>query len=98
MERWLCSRFRARVVGAPIRLALWDGSCVDLSSQPPIATVRVRNRRTLVELLWDPESHFGEAYARGDIEVDGDLERGLEAVFRHWKDDSWTHSRATGGG
>ena len=50
----------------------------------PIATVRFRDRTTLAKLAFDPEVAFGDAYADGRIEVQGDLVKVLEAVYRTW--------------
>jgi cyclopropane-fatty-acyl-phospholipid synthase len=88
-ERALLQRLRKRVVEAPVRVVLWDGSAVDLSSEPPQLTITVRDRRTLLKLLWDPAVQFGEAYATGGLDVSGDLGDLIEHVFRGWKDVSW---------
>jgi cyclopropane-fatty-acyl-phospholipid synthase len=65
----------------PVRLTCWDGS----SAGPESAPVRliITNRRALRRLLWSPnELGFARAYVSGDIEVDGDLISGLEALDR----------------
>jgi cyclopropane-fatty-acyl-phospholipid synthase len=68
----------------PIDFELWDGSSV-CGEQPARARVRLRDRRALWRLLRNPSLGFGEAYADGDLEVDGDLATTIEAVFRSWK-------------
>jgi cyclopropane-fatty-acyl-phospholipid synthase len=63
----------------PIRLRCWDGSEVGPSDAP--VRFRIVNRRALRRLLWAPnELGFARAYVSGDIEVDGDLWAGLEAL------------------
>jgi cyclopropane-fatty-acyl-phospholipid synthase len=51
----------------------------------PLATVVVRDIRTLARMVVDPEVAFGEAYADGRIEVEGDLVEALEAVYESWR-------------
>jgi cyclopropane-fatty-acyl-phospholipid synthase len=89
IERFLLQRLRRALVRARVRLVLWDGT--ELSSPDAgDATVRVRDRRTLLDILWDPELRFGDAYADGRVEVRGDLLRFLEASYRSWQDKPWS--------
>lgn len=48
----------------------------------PAAKIRVRDRRTLLALVLDPAGRFGDAYADGRIEIEGDLVAALESVYR----------------
>jgi cyclopropane-fatty-acyl-phospholipid synthase len=70
-----------------------DGESVSLPGISPIATVVIRDRRTLAGLVLDPEVAFGEAYADGRIQVEGDLTAALVAVYDAWPsgraDSSW---------
>ncbi len=66
----------------PIKVVLWDGvSCVN-PTQAPIATVKFHDRTGLFWLLADAEAHFGDLYAAGRVEVEGDFVGFLEAVYR----------------
>ncbi len=47
-----------------------------------IATVRLRDRATLLGILADAALGFGDAYAEGRAEVDGDLVGFLEEMYR----------------
>ncbi len=47
-----------------------------------VATVRLRDRGTLLSVLADPALGFGDAYADGRAQVDGDLVAFLEAMYR----------------
>jgi cyclopropane-fatty-acyl-phospholipid synthase len=65
----------------------------DLESGPPpglpaIATIRIRDRRTLLDLLRRPDLAFGEAYMAGRLEVNGDLMGALAALYRVQADDA----------
>jgi len=75
--RWLLRR-----LGDPaIRVVLWDGQPVDARDEQPVAVVRIHDRRTLFELVVNPEVAFGDAYSDGRIEVEGDLRKFLEVMF-----------------
>jgi cyclopropane-fatty-acyl-phospholipid synthase len=64
----------------PIEIALWDAQRLR-GGQAPLDRVLIRDRTTLWRLVAQPELHFGDAYAAGRIEVEGDLVRLLEAVY-----------------
>src|SRR5262249_43721887 len=82
VDRWL-RYWLNRVFGPiPLRFVLDDGTVILPSSvEPPVATVRLHDRRVLVAMLRNPERRFGEGYSRGAIDVDGDLVGGIEAVY-----------------
>ena len=80
LEHWALGRLVRAFRGAPVRLELWDGSTAHFSDAPPVATVRVADRATLLSLVVRPALAFGEAYAAGRITVDGDLVQLLVAV------------------
>ncbi len=79
-KRLLCGLLR-RLGRPPIRVALWDGEEIAAGPEPPIALVRIHDRRTLFRLAVDPEIGFGDAYSEGTIEVEGDLLEFLETMF-----------------
>jgi cyclopropane-fatty-acyl-phospholipid synthase len=63
----------------PVRLRCWDGSEIGRLDAP--VRLNIRNRRALRRLLWAPnELGFARAYVSGDIEIEGDLWSGLEAL------------------
>ncbi len=81
LDGMLLRRLVARVGPAPLRYALGRFTA-DPPAGPPVATLRFRDRRALLGLLVDPEVHFGDAYADGRIEIEGDLVKALEAAYR----------------
>ncbi|HEV2968455.1 MAG TPA: cyclopropane-fatty-acyl-phospholipid synthase family protein [Pirellulales bacterium] len=80
LERWLLRRILQGLGNPPIEIALWTGEAVATCSSPPVATMRIRDRRTLWKLLGDPRFQFGEAYSDGRLEVEGKLVDLLVAV------------------
>jgi cyclopropane-fatty-acyl-phospholipid synthase len=71
----------ARVGPAAVRFELGSASA-RASADPPFATIRFRDRKTLLALVLDPVRRFGDAYAEGRVEVEGDLVAALESVYR----------------
>lgn len=84
LDRRLFTLLQDHLEGCPVRLRFWDGT--ELSSERPAATVSIRDRRTLLRRLWDPELHFGEAYEKGTLTLEGDLLAFLEPLFRRWNE------------
>jgi len=81
LDGWCLARLRRAFGGAPMRLQLWNGLGVSMSDGPIVGTLLARDRATLWRLVMDsPELAFGEAYAAGRIEVQGDLAQLLEAI------------------
>lgn len=82
VDQWLLQRIY-RSVGQPqIRLTLGGRLEISPKTAQPVSTIVIRDRGTLLDLLFDPEVGFGEAYRDGRIVVDGDLGSTLEAVYR----------------
>jgi cyclopropane-fatty-acyl-phospholipid synthase len=84
VEKWLAQQIFKAIGPAPMRLVIQDGVEISPPGVSPVATILIRDRRTLAKLIVDPEMAFGEAYAGGQIEVQGDLAQALEAVYESW--------------
>jgi len=85
IERWCLSKIVKAFGGAPFEVRLWDGTRLTLSDEPPVAVIEVRDRAALVALVLRPELGFGEGFAAGRIEVQGDLVGLMEAINRAWE-------------
>ena len=83
-DRLLIERIFRAIGPAPIRIVLGDGEGVSPPGVTPVATVILHDRRILAGLAVDPEVTFGEAYAAGRLEIQGDLVGFLEAVYNAW--------------
>jgi cyclopropane-fatty-acyl-phospholipid synthase len=81
-EKWLARRMFQALGSPPVRMVLPGGEEIPASGPPPVARVLIRDRATLRRLLFHPNLSFGDAYAAGAIEVEGDLLEFLEAVYR----------------
>jgi cyclopropane-fatty-acyl-phospholipid synthase len=67
-----------------VTLVLWDGREFPPAGKSPLGRFYLRNRRALWGLVFDPIVQFGEAYASGQLDVEGDLRELLTAVFRSY--------------
>ncbi|MBI2833131.1 MAG: class I SAM-dependent methyltransferase [Acidobacteria bacterium] len=73
IEDWLIGRIRRRLGEAPVRLVLWNGTEIPLSTGPVVATVVIHNAGALWDIAVDPDRRFGDAYSSGRVDVEGDL-------------------------
>ena len=80
-DQWLLGRISKVIGPMPIRIALADGEAMSLSDSP-VATVIIPDRKTLARLLLDPEVAFGDGYAGGTIQVQGNLAKLVEAIYQ----------------
>jgi cyclopropane-fatty-acyl-phospholipid synthase len=79
-DRFLLTTLR-RILGS-VPLCLRLGSQIE--DDPPVTTpvVQIRDRRTILALVANPEVAFGDAFSDGRLQVDGDLISLLEDIFR----------------
>jgi cyclopropane-fatty-acyl-phospholipid synthase len=88
LERWLIDGIFKAIGPAPVVLIV-NGRRYSPPGVHPEFTVWVRDLRTLLELVRDPEIGFGEAYADGRVRVDGDFVRFLVTVYQTMKGPRW---------
>ncbi|MYM81724.1 methyltransferase domain-containing protein [Duganella sp. FT50W] len=69
LSHWI-DRIRAQLT-LPLRIELWNGQQVDLSSETPRVTIRLPNVAAARYLLTPSLSNLGAAYVEGAIEVRG---------------------------
>jgi cyclopropane-fatty-acyl-phospholipid synthase len=79
VEAFLVRNLARRFRGAPLRFVLGRHAA---GAERPVATVRFSDAWALGGLLLDHESHFGDAFAEGRIEIEGDLVAALEGAYR----------------
>jgi cyclopropane-fatty-acyl-phospholipid synthase len=82
MDRSLVRKILKMSGNPPVHVALWNGEEVTTSPAPAIGCVRLHDRETLLKILVNPDLGFGDAYAAGRIEVEGDLVEVLEELYR----------------
>ncbi len=98
IEKWILQKIYASIGRPPIRIALGRGAEVGPANSEPVASVLISDRSTLSRLLLNPEIGFGDGYAEGRIEIEGDLVILLETILRtmkaydskNWKSALWS--------
>lgn len=86
LDRWFAARILAAIGDPPLRIELWDGTCVGPATTRIAADldfrVEIRDRRILYRLVVDTDIAFGDAVSTDRIRVHGDLVSLLETVYR----------------
>lgn len=82
IERWLARLMLQSLGSPPVKLVLWNGEEFGSPDANPVARILVHDRAAFWKLLFDPDIQFGDGYADGRLEVEGDLVAMLEAVSR----------------
>jgi cyclopropane-fatty-acyl-phospholipid synthase len=82
VDRWLAKKLLLVLDSPGIRIKLWDGRGVAPDAGDSLGSIYFRDRGALYQTLLNPELKWGDLYAAGRVEVDGDLAGLLEAVYR----------------
>jgi cyclopropane-fatty-acyl-phospholipid synthase len=70
------------LLGNPgFQFVLWNGEKVPDSGSTTGRSVHIHDRPTLWRLVINPELHFGDAFTRGRLDIEGDLVGFLESVY-----------------
>ena len=78
LDRWLLRTMMSALPGPGYEVVLWDGS---RAGDTTGMRVRILDRDALRQVVRNPALHFGDLYAAGRIEVDGDLVTFLERTY-----------------
>jgi cyclopropane-fatty-acyl-phospholipid synthase len=82
LDRWLVAQITTKLGSAsPVRLVLWDEP--DVTPRDGTVVVRVLSRKALMQLVVNPDLHFGDLYSSGMIDVRGDLLILLQEAYRY---------------
>jgi len=65
-----------------VQFRLWNGELVRGSSPDIVATITVHDRSAVMGMIRDPHVRLPDAYCDGLIDIDGDLVRFVEEVYR----------------
>jgi cyclopropane-fatty-acyl-phospholipid synthase len=82
IERWLLKEVLCAIGQPALRLALKNGAEASPPGVSSVASIVLADDSALLRMALDPEIGFGDGYADGTIEVEGDLVAALEAVYR----------------
>ena len=67
----------------PFDLEYWDGEIIKYGEGDPEFKLIIKNSPSKKELLADPSVALGEAYMKGDIDIEGDLQKFFESIIRN---------------
>ena len=81
VERGLLQQLLRKLADPPFHIVLWDGTEILSGRRAPIATLFVRTRSAFYRMLWDPNLNFGDDYASGEIDVEGDFVGFLATLY-----------------
>ena len=59
VDRWLAAHLQRVIAAAAVRLELWDGSSPYSDASPPVGTLVIHDRWTLLGLSVHPDLYFG---------------------------------------
>ncbi len=74
--------FLGKESSIPCKVRFWDGSELSFGVGPPSFVIHFKVPDALDAILLDLSIGFGEAYMRGDIEVDGDLGEVMSLAYK----------------
>jgi cyclopropane-fatty-acyl-phospholipid synthase len=73
LDRWLLNQTLSLLNNPPFGFKLWTGDEIAPQGTRARSWVRIPDRRTLIKLLLNPSLNFGDLYANGSLQVEGDL-------------------------
>ena len=82
IERWAIRKLHTLMGNPAIQFVLWNGEKLPDFNTPPNRRLHINDRQTLWRLVINPDLHFGDAFTRGALDVEGDLVSFLETVYR----------------
>lgn len=82
MEARLLRRLLLMVGDPPVQFRLPNGEVVRGGNPEVVATLTVHDRSAVIGLIRDPHVRVADAYCDGQIDLDGDLVRFVEEVYR----------------
>ena len=93
LDNLLLTALRKVLGRAPVRLMLGQSSEELSNSTVSLPTIRIADRATLLRLLANPELGFGDSYGEGKVQIEGDLVRVLEMIYRSPSKAARTHRK-----
>ena len=72
-ERWGLRQLLQQMGDPSVSIRLWDGFTITPRQGKSLATINIHSRRALTQLVLKGDVAFGDEFAAGNIEIDGDL-------------------------
>lgn len=81
-DSWLAKLILHYAGNPRISITLWNGETFYSGQGAPIARMKLRDRKTLLDLVRSPHVATGDGYSAGTIEIIGDLSEFLVEAYR----------------
>ncbi|MGC8120618.1 class I SAM-dependent methyltransferase [Marinobacter sp. VGCF2001] len=81
-ERWLITKLMRMAGSPPIRFRLWNGDTIEPDNEEPQFTLHLNDHKALYALVANPNLAFGDLYAAGRLDIEGDLPDLMETLYR----------------
>lgn len=98
-ERWLIATLMRMAGSPPVAFRLWNGDLIEPEDQAARYTLHLNDPKALYALVTNPTLAFGDLYAAGRLEVEGDLPELMETLYHsvhearrkwpRWLDSFW---------
>ena len=72
MDKTAFTRLFAGITSVNFSVTYWDGTTTQYGAEPPAFAIVFKKQPSILDLSGDPTIYLGEAYMRGDIELEGD--------------------------
>ncbi|MCG7198289.1 cyclopropane-fatty-acyl-phospholipid synthase family protein [Marinobacter pelagius] len=107
-ERWLVTKLMRMAGSPPVQFRLWNGDVIEPEQQKASFVLHLKDPKALYSLVANPNLAFGDLYAAGRLDVEGDLPDLMETLYRavhaarekwpRWLDALWKNHnpRSTG--
>jgi cyclopropane-fatty-acyl-phospholipid synthase len=82
LDKWLTRKIQELINDAPISFVLWNREEIRPANTRPVAKLHINSRSAIIQLLINPEYHFGDLYCIKAIDVEGDLPMLLHHCYR----------------
>lgn len=82
LDRVIAGRLMALVGNPRISIRLWNGNEYSFADGAPVAQLKLYDRKVLLGLFRSPPLAFGEAYSRGQLDIEGDFYEFINEISR----------------
>ena len=82
LDRWLTKLILFAAGNPRVAITLWNGETFQSNEAPPVARLKIRDRKSLISVVTSPHVAVGDGYCSGSIDIIGDLTEFLVAIYR----------------
>ena len=80
---WLKNFFKKylKIFSDPVQITLWNGETIQYGEEPQFH-VTFHKPLSKRDFAKDPSIAFGETYMNGDLEIEGNLEKAIQSIYK----------------